>query len=108
MFFHEYITLIFILLCLKTTSVLSSDDALTTALETSPQGQVNDDELVIKSWQKLRNELPIDLDSLSSGVSSHLDNIVKNSNVSSACGKSLFLLLEDARAKRTWAIRGNK
>lgn len=68
--------------------------------------QVNDYQKVIESWNKLNNQT-IDLDLLTMGLSSKLENLLNTtSNISSKCSKSLINLKNDAKQMKLWAIKG--
>lgn len=91
---------------LFTSHFVLSDPILAANLHQSPQGQSTNDDFVLNSWKSLRNQVNWDVNTLTSGVFANLNQIIKSSNVSQLCDQSLHSLMEDAKSKKTWAIKG--
>lgn len=87
-------------------SLESDGEKFYNALKNSSLGRTSDD-LLISGFNKLSNNLIIDLDLLTSGLSSRLSSLLNRSNTSSSCEASLRKLVQDGKAKKTWALKGS-
>lgn len=78
---------------------------LATAITNASLGRADFD-LVVQAWNKYRDEVKIDLDLLTSGLASQLDQIIIKSNVSRRCSQGLKYLFDQSENKKTWALQG--
>lgn len=68
--------------------------------------QIENHQKVIESWSKLNSTQIVDLDLLTSGLSSKLDYLVKYTpNITSKCSQSLINLRKDAQQMKRSAIK---
>lgn len=103
--FQKIFRLFFFLLILS--SLLSSIKCHNKGnLNSTYWNQIKDNQQVFKSWTKL-SHYKLDLDQLTSGLSSKLDNLLElTPNISSKCSQSLLTLKKDAQKMKLWAIKG--
>lgn len=66
------------------------------------------DGLVIAAYQRIRNDLDVDLDLFTSGAASKFEEILNNVNISRKCEQSLRDLFHAGARKETWAIKGKE
>ncbi|XP_074602908.1 nose resistant to fluoxetine protein 6-like [Brevipalpus obovatus] len=89
--------------CLCSATILDSLIS-DTILYGNPLGRT-DDTTVIERWNKLRNDLEVDLDLFTSGIASRKDDILRSVSLENRCEQKLIQLFDDAKKKRTEAIR---
>ena len=69
--------------------------------------QFTNHQKVFESWSKLSSYQVVDLDQLTSGLTSKLDTLLEYTpNITSKCAQSLVKLKKEAEKQRTWAVKG--
>lgn len=70
----------------------------------STRGQT-DPQTAYKTWILIQQNLSIDISLLTSGISSRLDKVLTNVNISKKCQNGLENLFQSAQARQNWALK---